>query len=677
MCQCKDTKKCEKSCKAAYLISKKDFCSHGQLKKSFHITKSGKYALSKDISFVPDVTGKSAILIDADNVQLDLCGFTLRQGNDVLKTTGITVLTGHENVTILGSNGTVREFSQIGIYVQGGTKRIRLGEDDSKLNVIKNGGKSPTTFGTPEDAFLEGGIQLGETKYYARAGMTTYHGIIDTATLINCICDENNPVGISVGNGNEYEFSKCSFSYGLNTRRTGIYWLGDLPGTDGNVFAGGLLFLSSRSSLIQDHGIKNWNIDKCSASFNKTDSSNVKVAYSQCESFLYFNVDNINITDSQFNDNVAIGAQGIARGPVAGAGGHILISNSQSCRNTSGGLVEGFHQSGFLPGPLPDDDLDLNRAKSVKYDRCIASNNVSDYKLQGEAFPDQYQKASGCALFYTEGGTISGCITQDNRILTNLERSNVALKLCTGIDVGGTNFRAGIGDSVLIKDCHTSGNTCDAIVGSDISSQGIRIIGSNIGKVSVRDCVITQNSIPDDNLGDRTESGITLRALSGNSKEGSVFNCLITNHRTSGVLALSYDKVNVQNCEISNNEVGVLLVESNCCSALNNTFLHNGIPVQDTLEISTSYVACNKGFDNVSDYDVTYDFGPVPVSTSDLTVGFPALPTVAGENTEVKGSCGVDTRGTRALSDTYMENLKEKFRRRTEVEETIVGLKKR
>ena len=118
MCNCHEKKKhccsCDKKKESRgvdmsliQVITKRDFCEGGRVSKSVHIVKSGKYCLGANIPFAPVENKIAAIVIDADNVKLDLCGFVLEHVNQLSEITGIRVLTGHNNVTILGSDGKV------------------------------------------------------------------------------------------------------------------------------------------------------------------------------------------------------------------------------------------------------------------------------------------------------------------------------------------------------------------------------------------------------------------------------------------------------------------------------------------------------------------------------------------------------------------------------------------
>lgn len=88
---------------------------------------------------------------------------------------------------------------------------------------------------------------------------------------------------------------------------------------------------------------------------------------------------------------------------------------------------------------------------------------------------------------------------------------------------------------------------------------------------------------------------------------------------------------------ISSADVGIQLVATTRDWIDGNMIAYVKTGIQDvgttTLNPSTSLVTNNQVFYATSTpYDVTYAFGPVPVVSSSLVVGFPPLPTVSGQN---------------------------------------------
>ncbi len=133
-----------KQCQKKITISRKDFCKNGTYSKTYKISKSGNYSLVNNIRFNPNSKNTTAILIDADNVMLDLCGYVIEQKNENILTgiTGIKIA-GRECVTIV--NGKIRNFSQRGVYIQGGSKYPEL------RDVIISGNGNGTSLAHSED----------------------------------------------------------------------------------------------------------------------------------------------------------------------------------------------------------------------------------------------------------------------------------------------------------------------------------------------------------------------------------------------------------------------------------------------------------------------------------------------------------------------------------------------
>jgi len=85
---------------------------------TFEITQPGYYFLQKDEVFSPSA-GYPAIQVLSDDVTIDLCGYSLTQGNAKLSVIGIQIgvlvdFTGFHNLKI--TNGTIQKFTRAGIY---------------------------------------------------------------------------------------------------------------------------------------------------------------------------------------------------------------------------------------------------------------------------------------------------------------------------------------------------------------------------------------------------------------------------------------------------------------------------------------------------------------------------------------------------------------------------------
>ncbi len=106
------------------VINPEDFMDEdGNLTVTYVITEPGNYCLGADVAFAPADEFTPAIVILADNVRLDLRGYTLSQANDTPNAYGVQIGEGYnyndpndvlDNITVL--NGTIRDFTAIGVF---------------------------------------------------------------------------------------------------------------------------------------------------------------------------------------------------------------------------------------------------------------------------------------------------------------------------------------------------------------------------------------------------------------------------------------------------------------------------------------------------------------------------------------------------------------------------------
>ncbi|HLB40250.1 MAG TPA: hypothetical protein VJJ83_00530 [Candidatus Babeliales bacterium] len=84
----------------------------------------GKYILEEHLNFAPEASNQIGITIAADNVLIDLCGYTITQLNDTPQFTAITITPGHNNITI--SNGHICSCTASGLIVQANCSNLTL-----------------------------------------------------------------------------------------------------------------------------------------------------------------------------------------------------------------------------------------------------------------------------------------------------------------------------------------------------------------------------------------------------------------------------------------------------------------------------------------------------------------------------------------------------------------------
>src|SRR5947199_302032 len=95
----------------------------------------------------------AAIIIDADDVTINLCSWTLKQNliNSIPNFIGIKVITNHKNITI--TNGTIENFTALGIWFESGVHDVYV----YNLNLLNCGSNRTAPYATT-DGFNTSGI---------------------------------------------------------------------------------------------------------------------------------------------------------------------------------------------------------------------------------------------------------------------------------------------------------------------------------------------------------------------------------------------------------------------------------------------------------------------------------------------------------------------------------------
>lgn len=155
----------------------------GDADSAFIIDQRGSYYLTENIGGFED----NQILITANNVTLDLNGFTLT-GSPSFQNYGVRV----EGSQVTIRNGHVRGYGLAGITVQGGTG-VRVENVNASFNGRVSGQFEPGT-----------GIQIGES-----------------GAVVRCITNNNLAVGVSAASGSSVldcvANSNGDYGYALNT----------------------------------------------------------------------------------------------------------------------------------------------------------------------------------------------------------------------------------------------------------------------------------------------------------------------------------------------------------------------------------------------------------------------------------------------------------------------------
>ena len=607
--------KCKKRCKKSCIpVSRDSFgCKHD---KTYRICKSGKYCLVENVSFKPGPYKTDAIVIDADDVVLDLCGFELRQGNEVTFCTGIRVKTGHKNVTILGSNGAVRRFSQLGIYVEGGTKDITIGDTDTSLNIndcakadpdpltdFSAASKDPST-GELQSCF-KGGIMIGETTWWeitSKYGVGNptcvpplvenpnpnykYNGPFENVALYNVKIERNQSSRICIlGNGDQFKMVGCSLSHNFETRKYGPFVLPGQTSLDWPNFVSCQVIVYSGSQVVPRNGespkckthdsLNNVLIDNTDVSFNKSESTDPDVNAFQVNIaglIMGQHLTGMRIINSKFNKNEALCTY---QGPFCRVQGcapfgcfnlEVLSSefSGNKCDSVTNTFCEGLHVSGVIPDPVGPGST-LVGSVGVKIKNCVASNNLSTGGNTGSTVG----LVRGFSLFYIDGCSFVENISTENLALTTHEDGRA---FSNGVTIDNGDLRSqpeGGTKNIQIIDCEICQNYTNADRGG---GTGI-FINYEGREIVIRDNVISENSFVEDRKS-RTDIGINLRsrffAEFGNDQYIEITDNTITFQNVGVQYDGSSSGITSGN-KINRCEVGLLLGDANENVIENNT----------------------------------------------------------------------------------------------------------
>ena len=488
-------KKVKKDCKSCRVITQKDFKSRHSCEgedKTFRIYKSGKYCLGEHIKYCPSEKNQHAIVIKqgTNDVILDLCGYTLEQKNAMTSIIGIKVETNNQNITILGSYGAIRNFSQLGISVQGGTQDITIG-DDTQLDINGCGGGTPTAWIDGTVVQYQGGMRVGETEYLAVQGWPEVKGSVDGLILRN-VNVERNTLGGWFGNGSNYDFKGCSFSYGLETRPTGTEIFG--PTLPAGTCACSFAVIHISSPIFPNDGVTDWKIDDCKFNNNEVIASD-DILLVGLDALQIGDISaNLRIRNSQFNNNKAAGGSGAGtqmRACVLGSGDCTTIEDSEFCGNQGGNCAQGFHQSGFFSGPTgPEGDI-IVPVRSLTLRNCVASNNTVNTELVSDVLISSIE-AAGFALFYNTGTTMIDCVAENNKVVAQEQFKNVT-GFADGLLIDGSlSFPDVTATNIDIRGFHADRNTTNTNNGC---SSGINIADNDVQNISITNAVITQHTL--------------------------------------------------------------------------------------------------------------------------------------------------------------------------------------
>lgn len=587
-----------RDCNDTFIITKEHFCHHGKESGTVVITKPGNYCLADTIHWCPKKCHKTAIVIDASNVTLDLSGHELKQVNSRGRCSGILVISGHDTVKIV--NGAVRDFTQLGIVVEGGTSNIFLGSDDSFLKVTGCGYGSTFSFldNVTQEPILQGGILLGQTKALESRGYYTWQGNIETANLINVFAEENGPAGMYLGTGSNIISENCYFCQNTESRQTGY---ADPFGTGlGNAnmcTVLGLLYSAHPGFGDNDSNT----IEFLNCHFDNNTNNGTGLPQFSTGLTMGYNINGLTFHACTFNSNKGLGAEGGRGmfGAILGGCKGVLYESCQANNNyNENGPTEGLHHSGS------NGNFDyIISPEGVTFRECTADRNIS----RAETFPT----ATGFSLFFMDGFTMEDCTAINNTAFAT-DPDN-AFGYSDGLILVGAPNIGGQMKNGVVSGCHFSGNKTN-FAGGD--AEGI-YVQTPLSNLVIKNCVIQDNTGADFN------SGIWAVGAADGEMFGIVIEDCVIEDQSLGIYSNGDTNSIYQNNTITNVDFGVLLDTSSCDSINNNYVTNAASGFVDFANPSSSLFSNNRVFGAVTPYDVTYAFGPVPVVSGSLVTGFP------------------------------------------------------
>lgn len=645
--------------------------------ESYVICEPGTYKLASHLSYSPKENKTSAIVIDADNVVLDLNGKYLKQSkcSKLAQITGVTVKAGHKNVTILGSYGVVKNFSQRGIYVEGNNKAFTLG-DQTLLSVKGCGYGTPVSLQDKNETIQQIGIQLGDNIFMVWMGAGKYHGTLEDVRVVNVTCFENNS-GISLGEGDNYSFSNCSFSNNRDYRLINENFTAPNLGAfyvENSIIVSGLAYIAvpnlpPRPGVPNVRpGISNITFEDCKFNSNVTDDSKISLpdvtTGNYCTGFLMIgNYQNLKIQNSEFNSNDASSFHlnnplnvSKTTGCLVNSGDGTVIENCEFSNNKGGFEVSGLSLSGLAPAGTESSAREVQPPLSTTIKNCVAANNIANSPYIDSVF------VYGIILKYASGFNMTDSTFEENRCdLSNYAPANPVPLNCFAFGMfifSDRNFCSKFTNNLEI---HRSKFSRNRVISPDTentfgTSAGIRIFDDLTENVIIQNCVVNNNlpafCEPVLNSDQFQTIGIDLFNETTADKTGpsyiSVLNNVIQSNGDFGITN-NMDLTTIKGNDIKNHVVAVSFQNSFYSSIINNTLVSNSTAIVDFDLPTTNLVAGNQAFDNQTFYCqypypvdpiAVCDPGDVPVDAGTLN-SFPPLPSVSWSNTSINVPQGI------------------------------------
>lgn len=555
----------KRTCECDFIIRANDIGSNG-----ITINIPGVWCLCENVIYEPNANNNPAIRIAVSNVTLDLKGHTLSQATkNTLNTIGIVVNPGLTNVII--KNGTVRDFSKVGIQV--GDFSLNPAAIASRKNKITNFSFANNKLSV--DTKQVSAIQVNEATVIG-VEINNIKSLNNGSQDLNALVDFSGMGGLVVLNAQDIKVLNSD----LNNNFMSGFWGIDLTKLyiDGshmddnswaNLFAPNLalIFVCLVAGISRDIKIShstfnnnfsigalrgldigegnfganatNVTVEYCEAKDNRIVLSNpdVAAALSPLVTSQAINIDfstNVNITNCQIHNSSVI-----LNTPIA-------PSFAASGLSTVRGLNFGFANN-------------ANIENVTSYGHTFENNSGVGLNVSN----------AGIASFISRDIRFKNCVTGGNRTTYNDASTptpaNPSIFLTSGVDffVGGPTI---FDDCVANDNVHSAINVDDLfsiVSGFNTHSSASDILDS---VVVYRRCIALNNR--DDLSG--VAAGFTTRppVIPGLPNNANVFDeCISENNISNEGISAGFDLYNVQNSKITNNKadnngVGILLTGS-------------------------------------------------------------------------------------------------------------------
>jgi parallel beta-helix repeat protein len=389
-----------KKCEDVYIIKREDVNS-----RTFTIRESGRWILEEDTVYSPLHTGSAAISIEIDNVTIDLCKKTLSQGNNVDLTTGIRILAGQKNVTII--NGYVDGFSQIGIDIEAAAEMIQLGDSTGRTRLMVTNCGQVGEYSNFDVAsatrIIRGGIKIGTSKFFT-FNADTFADPTREVNLDYVVVKQNSPVGLYGGNQQTTNVRNCNFDENYESRNSVPSDSGQLLTFDPFPQAGGLFNFVGDPLVtpeFNDYGIVDMYVYNCSASGNRGLGTRPL-----CLGFVF-----------TYNANVLVEKCVAAKNTSTrklfsfafGGGNGSRFLNCVSTENHAGNRCDAFHQSGIII--VNGETIGYSHFNGTVYEKCVSAKNTSAFIIF--SFLTLYPSDASvidCTSSENDGGLVIGYV---------------------------------------------------------------------------------------------------------------------------------------------------------------------------------------------------------------------------------------------------------------------------